>query len=171
MSIFTISPDFFRSIDENEKIYLTDILFVFTNRNTSYKVTTDKHGYILDIYKGIKENAEVIKMWLDFMTFHPSPFEKINVDIKDIDCEETKFIKVCKETKGYNNLIVYSIQNLKKFNCEKKIIRYEGKEIILFDRDDAISELTPKKTIITDSIVAMGSAKMKKIKSKHKKII
>lgn len=141
MSIYTITPDFFNSIEKEEKHYLTNILFIFTNRNNTFKVTKDRNGEVLSIYKSIIPNADIIKTWLELMSFGPSPFEKIDVDISSINCVETKFMKICKETNGFNNLIVYSAQNITKFDCVNKTINYEGININILDRDDANVEL------------------------------
>lgn len=141
MSIFTITPGFLENIGDGESSYLADILFVFSNKNNSFKVSKDKNGSILDIYRSIENNSHIIKTWLDLMANTPSPFEKVDVNIEDILCMETKFIKICKETKGFNNLIVYSFQNIQEFKCNNKYINYEGINIKVYDRDDANSEL------------------------------
>src|SRR6218665_1529756 len=156
MSIYTISPDFLSNVDKDEQNYLSNILFVFTNRNNSFKLTKDKKGDVISIYKSIQENADIIKIWLDLMSYTPAPFESIDVDISNIDCLETKFLKICKETKGFNNLIVYSVQNLTKFKCIGNKISFEGIDINILDRDEANSELNSKTghTFISNSQVA-----------------
>lgn len=163
MSIYTISPDFLGNIDEEERNYLSNILFVFANKTNSYKVSKDKNGEILDIYQGIQQNAEIIKTWLDLMSFSPSSFERIDIDISGIDCNETKFIKLCKETKGFNNLIVYSIQNIVNHKCVEKKIKFEDVTVNILDRDDASRELNRSTgDIITynNSQVATGGSKI-----------
>jgi len=142
--IYTITPDLLENIADNEKHYFTDILFLFTNRSCSLKVARDKNNEIISIYRNIKNNAETIKLWLDLMSFIPSRFEKINITIDDIDCLESKFMKLCKETKGVNKLIVYSIQNLYKFECREKKVIFEDIIINVLDRDDAKEELNGK---------------------------
>lgn len=141
MSVYTISPDLLKHIDRDEGVYFTDILFVFTQRNNPFKVAKDKDGHVIDAYQRIDKNSEVIKTWLDLMTFKPSTFETIDVNLGEIDCEETMFVKICKETKGQNKLIVYTIQNLKKFECQESIIYFEDTAIQVLDRDVAKGEL------------------------------
>jgi hypothetical protein len=169
MSVFTITPDFFRNIQEDERNYFSNILFVFTNKTNEFKVSKDINGEILNIYKDIKENGEVIKTWLDLMSFTPSSFEKINVDISNIDCYDTKFLKLCKETRGFNNLIVYSLQNITKFKCEENKINFEETLISIYDRDTASIELNKNKSEIIKikkSQVALGGSTIKKSKNK-----
>lgn len=167
MSLYTISPDFLTNINKDEQVYLSNILFIFSNRNNSFKVTKDRNGEVISIYQAIQQNADIIKTWLEFMSFSPSTFEKIDVDISTITCMETKFVKICKETKANNNLIVYSTQNISKFNCLDKKIDYEGVSIKIFDRDDANVELNQNasNTYITNSQVANNGSKI--IKSKN----
>lgn len=152
MSVYTISPDFLENIEDDEKSYLSDILFIFSNRSNSHKIAKDKHGVILDVYKSIKKNPDIIKIWLDLMSFTPSGFEKIDVDIRDINCKEEMSITLCKETKGTNKLIVYSVQNIVNFECIDGFISYDGKVITVFDRDDAKMELNKKEPSISSII-------------------
>ncbi len=74
MSVYTISPDLLKNIDKDEGIYLTDILFVFTQRTNPFKVSKDKNGNVIDSYLSVERNVDVIKTWLDLMSFKPSPF-------------------------------------------------------------------------------------------------
>lgn len=142
MVVYTISPDLLRNIDKNNGIYFTDILFVFTQRTNSYKVSNDKKGLVINSYLSIKKNGDIIKTWLDLMTFNPSPFEFIEVDLSGIDCEETKFLKLCKETKNQQKLILYTQQNLIKHKCENSFVLFEETAIKILDRDEARNELT-----------------------------
>lgn len=142
MTIFTVAPDLLRNIEEGEYVFFSDILFVFSQQSNPFRVTKDKNGDVISIYSGIKENADIIKTWLDLMANKPSPFEKIDIDISDIECEETKFVKICKETKGQNQIIFYSRQNIRKFICESNIIQFEGKSLTVFDKFEAQQHLT-----------------------------
>lgn len=144
MPVYTISPDFLENIKDDDKRYLSDILFIFSNRTNAYKVARDTQGHIIDIYKSIKTNPDIIKTWLELMSYPPSKFEKINVDIRDIDSDEEKAIKLCKETKNSNKMIVYSIENIQLFECNNNQIQYEGKSLIVLDRDEAEIELNRK---------------------------
>lgn len=159
MATYTISPDLLRSIPEDEAIYLTDILFVFTNRGNANKVSRDKKGDVLNCYTSVEQNKEVIKLWLDLMSFKPSPFETIDVEIEGIECEETKFLKVCKETANTKKLILYSPQNLTKFECIDGKVDFEKTTIQVLDRDEARIELQPGSgdTIINSQVAKNGS--------------
>lgn len=142
MAVYTISPDLLRNIEKDEGVYFTDILFVFAQRTNSFKVSKDKNGEVINSYLAIEENGETIKTWLDLMSFKPSPFELIDVDVRGIDCEETKFLKICKETKNTNKLILYSQQNIKNHKCERNFVIFEETTIQILDRDEARQELT-----------------------------
>jgi hypothetical protein len=147
MAVYTISPDLLRNIEKDEGVYFTDILFIFTQRTNPFKVSKDKNGDVINSYLAIERNGETIKTWLDLMSFKPSPFELIDVDLSHIDCEETRFMKICKETKSQNKLILYTHQNLKEHFCEKDIVIFENVAIQVLDRDQARQELT----VVADS--------------------
>lgn len=153
MSIFTISPDFFQNVDKEEGVYFSDVLFVFTQRGNPYKVTKDKNGDVITIYSRIKENGDIIKTWLDLMTYKPSTFEKIDVDLSSIDCMETKFLTLCRATKGDNNLIVYSKQNIKNFECKDGKIDFDNIIISILDKDDAHIQLGKVEKMINNTYV------------------
>lgn len=167
--IYTISPDLLRNIKKEEGIYLTDVLFVFAQRSNTYKVTRDSNGEVLRIYESIASSKDCIKTWLDLMSFIPSPFEVINVDISDIECEETKFLKLCKETNGENKIIYYSKQNVRKYKFDAGSLFFEKIQIIVLDRDEARHELTATQTINTNIInsqVAQGNSQISKSDNK-----
>lgn len=168
MSVYTISPDLLRNIEKDEGIYFTDILFVFTQRSNPYKVSRDKNGEVINCYESIEENAFTIKTWLDLMSFKPSPFETIDIDISRIDCEEAKFLKLCKETKSQNKFILYSQQNLKKHDCEDRVVMFEDTAIMVYDRDLARQELCEVKSGDTyiNSQVAKDNSQIYKSKNK-----
>ncbi|HZY36729.1 MAG TPA: hypothetical protein VFE53_08785 [Mucilaginibacter sp.] len=165
MSVYTISPDLLRNIEKEEGVYFTDILFVFTQRNNHFKVSRDKKGHVIDAYLKIVPNADIIKTWLDLMSFKPSTFEHIDVSFKDIDCEETKFFKLCKETKDQNKIIYYSAQNIKKYNCTDHLVYFEETAITVLDRDLAKQELNQSNKngdTYINSQVAKGNSNINK---------
>lgn len=169
MAVYTVSPDLLKNIDKEDGIYFTDILFVFTQRGNPFKVAKDKNGNVIECYKRISINGDIIKTWLDLMTFRPSPFETINVDLSAIQCEETKFFKVCKETKGQNKLILYSIQNLQKYSCRDSIVMFEDVGIQILDRDIARNELLVASKggdTYINSQVAQGNSQISKSQNK-----
>ncbi len=171
MSVYTISPDLLRNIEKGEESYLRDILFIFTYGKNPFKVSNDKFGEVINSYLSVERNQEIIKTWLDLMSYKPSPFEYINVDLRNIDCEETKFLKLCKETKSQNKLIVYTTQNINKYTCENKIVFFESKAIYILDRDEATIELEHLSTsnsgdTFINSQVAIGSSQISKSQNK-----
>ncbi len=168
MTVYTVSPDLLKNVEKDEGIYFTDILFTFTQRTNSFKVSKDKGGEVIKSYLAIEKNGETIKTWLDLMSFKPSPFEPIDVDLSNISCEESKFMKLCKETKNQNKLILYSQQNLTKHKCENNLVTFEGVELRILDRDDARNELSlvEKGDTFINSIVAKNSSSISNAKNK-----
>jgi riboflavin synthase alpha subunit len=128
MGVYTVSPDLLRNIEKDDGIYLTDILFVFTQRANTFKIAKDRKGEVINCYQSIKANGEIIKT--------------IDVELDGLDCEETKFVKICKETQSQNKLITYTHQNLKKHSCRGGVVTFEGTDITVLDRDEAKQELT-----------------------------
>lgn len=105
------------------------------------------------------------------MACQPATFEPVDVDVSMLTCEETMFLKVCKETQNHNKLIYYSTQNIKKHTCTNNVISFENKAIQILDRDQARQELTPSlksgdTNYITGSQVAMHGSNI--IKSENK---
>lgn len=141
MVVYTISPDLLRNIGQHEGIYFTDILFVFTHKNNAFKAAKDKKGVAIDAYTEIDKNQEIIATWLHLMSCQPCKFESIDVDIDNIDCEETMFMKICKETKNNNKLIIYTQQNMRRYDCINSTVIFEETAIKILDRDEAKFEL------------------------------
>lgn len=162
--VYTLSPDFLQNLEEEDGIYLSDVLFQFTNRHNPLKITKDNKGLIFDDYSKIAIENPHIKTWLDIMSFTPAPFVKINVDLSGFDCTESKYLKLCKETNGQKKMIIYSLQNIEKFNCENNSIIYEDCPIDLLDKDNARYELNSilnRGDIIINSQVAKNNAEIK----------
>lgn len=49
MAVYTVSPDLLRNVEKDEGIYFTDILFTFTQRTNSFKVSRDIGGEVSHI--------------------------------------------------------------------------------------------------------------------------
>jgi len=171
--IYTISSDLLENIEINELIYFSDLLMVFSKKSNSYKVTRDKNNLVIKKYSDIENNAEFIKVWLDLMSFSPTSFEKINIDLSNINCTETFFMELCKKTQGNKNLIVYSQQNIKKAIVTNNKLKYNDVELNVLDRDMAKNRLIQATTVtniggdfISNSQVAKNGSKI--IKSENK---
>jgi|WetSurMetagenome_2_1015567.scaffolds.fasta_scaffold14366_2 hypothetical protein len=160
--IYTISPDLLRNLSIEEGVYFTDVLFVFAQKNNPYKVSRDANGKVLRIYESINRNALLIKTWLDFMSFAPSKFEIINLDIESLPTEELKFVKLCKETIGQNKIVYYSKQNITEFQVDKSVIFFEERPIMVLDRDEIRCELDCNRSgdIIINSQVSKEGSQM-----------
>lgn len=167
--VYTLSPDFLQNLEEEDGIYVSDVLFQFTNRQNPLKITKDNRGTIIEDYSKIAETNPHIKTWLDMMSFTPLPFVKVNVDLSQIDCLESKYLKLCKETNGQKKMIIYSLQNIQKFNCENNSVIYEDCPIDLLDKEDARYELNNilnRGDIIINSQVAKNNSEIKDSENK-----
>lgn len=183
MSIYTIFPCLIRECEKNDDLitYRT-VLMKFLSGES--KVAKDKKGYVIDVYGGLPDKNGIISNWLAMMSANPCRFENILVDLEDMESEEEKFIKLCKETKGTHKMIVYSVMGLcgdfNKYETIEKNNKYylrvdEKNEIELFDKDEAASELGDEKEVppifyfdssINESVIAgknvIGSNNKKK---------
>lgn len=157
MSIYTVSPCFMTNIDASDMDYFRKVLFSFLNG--SNKVAKDEKGRVIEIYSGISKYGDIIHAWLSLMSFKPSRFEPITIDLDQVDGEENKFLMLCSRTKGQHKMIVYSIQNV---SCEVYNVNrtdYEGVTVELLGKDDAVNELSTKSIVynVTDSVIAGGN--------------
>jgi hypothetical protein len=141
--VYTISPDIIRSIEKDEMYYFTDLLYVIAQRKSPFKIAIDNKSIVIEDYKSIdNHNRHLIKSWLDLMSFKPSPFEKVNIELKGINCEETRYLTLCKNTVSQQKIIFYSKQNINRYKCVLDIIDFEETEIKVLDKDDAIQEFS-----------------------------
>ena len=164
MSCYSVSSCIKNSASE-EKKYITDILFIFPQISNVHKVAMDASYKILDIYASIAATNGDFAYWLSLMTMTPSSFETINVDINGIDCQEEIFLKLTSKINGDKKLLVHSHQGWQNFQYVKNnVIAYDGVDISIFDRDEAIEELNPPTPHITNSVVAMGGATITDVK-------
>lgn len=172
MSIYTIAPDLLRNIEKDEYFYFTDILFVFCNRENTLKFAKDKDGLVIKAYEEIENNTEIISTWLSLLSFKPFPFEEVIVDLDLIDCEETKFLKVCKSTLGQNKIIFYTKQNVLKnpINSDS-IISFENTNVLVLDKDEARKEINLNSQIynIQNSQVALNNSQLNNSNNNNEK--
>lgn len=141
MSVYTISPNLLRNINSELKIF-ADILFIFTQTNNNKKVAIDKDGVIINHYASIIENKELISSWLGLMTYLYN-FEYIDLNIQNFcSCEETFYLKICKETQSQKKLITYSHQDIRKYTIIDNFVEFEQDKIEILDKSSASIELT-----------------------------
>lgn len=93
------------------------------------------------------------------MSFKPSPFEVIDVDLENINCEETKFLTLCKASIDPKKMIVYSKANLKKHQCYNGWVGFENETLKILDRDEAIIELAVQQANSGDTYINSQIAK------------
>lgn len=148
----TISLDFLENLELSDYRYFTDILFVFTNRHNDFKVAKDVNNEVLDLYKKVKKNSHLISCWLDMMSYSPTPFETVNIDIKNVSDIEEKFLKLCKHTRGNKFMLVYSLQNLSAQLDTNNCIIYNHTLIKALDKEECIQFLNAPRQIIYTTI-------------------
>ena len=163
--VYTLNKEIFERIEKDELYYFTDLINVFSQRENPYKVAIDNNGSVLDDYSSIENhNRPFVLAWLEFMSYKPTPFEKIDIDLTEIKCIETKYLTLCKTTKSVNRMIVYSKQDIKVYECHNDVINFQDKAITVLDKDTAVKELkdgqTKDITQIISSQVAMGASQI-----------
>lgn len=157
MAIYTISPNTLREIDEKSLFYYRSLLFKFISG--AHKVAVDRDGHAIDIYSSIEQNRDIIQSWLNLMSYSPSRFESIPVNIRYLDDEERKFLSLCKATKGQHKMIVSSRQSVRcQVDCNN-FTEFEGEMIEILNREEAISEIegTQASISISGNIFANGN--------------
>jgi hypothetical protein len=154
MACYTLSNCILKNLVAGKK-YITDLLMVFTQEANPFKVALDKSNCIMDLYENIGETNVHVASWLSLMSYQPSNFEIINIDVSSVSNTEELFLKVCSSTKIQQKLIVHSHEGWQNFSYhDEKVIVYDNKPIRVFDRDEAIHELNPA---AGSSIIAYSS--------------
>ncbi len=154
MACYTLSNCILHNLVAGKK-YITDLLMVFTQESNPFKVALDKSNRIIDLYETAGQTNEYVANWLSLMSFQPSNFEPINIDVSSATNNEEIFLKVCSKTNSQQKLIVHSHEGWQNFSYQAdKVIFYDSKPIRVFDRDEAIHELNP---VSASSITAYGS--------------
>jgi hypothetical protein len=161
MPAYTVSNSVLVNLNEGKR-YVTDILFVFSQENNSFKVSIDRTNRILSIYESIAEKNEIISTWLQLMSHKPSSFETIDADARAAKNNEEIFLIVCSATKQHPKMIVFSHEAWENFSYHSEnVIFYNGKPVYVLDRDEAIAELhASTKTVIhaNNSVVATNNS-------------
>lgn len=149
--IFTISPDFLENIEEGEEHYYTSILFQLANKMSPFKVAVDSEMLVLDIYRNVNKHPEIIRSWLDHMSYSSS-FERISVDLSNEENDDNMLMKLCIAVNGNKQMIVYSIQNIPiEVDCNN-CIEFQGKQIKLLDKDEACIILNAR-TLVNNNYI------------------
>lgn len=168
MICYTLSDCVLNNINiaPNPKEILTDLLMVFAQNKNPYKIAIDKKGKIIDIYS--RTDNPAILYWLQIMSDFPKSWECINVENFDsVKTQEESFLLLCSQTTD-KMLIVYSHNEwIKKYYNSNKDILYNGVQLKVLDREEAIRHLMPTEkvvNIINDSIVAMNGSNINNAK-------
>ncbi len=139
MAVYTISPCLMRNMGQNELYFFRSILFPFVN--SCHKVALDQDGVVLSIYSAIEHNQDIIQTWLNLMSYTPSRFETIPVALNDIQDECSKFLYLCRYTKGQHKMIVDSIQKLNCVVGDDNCVVVENEKVKVLDKNEAVGEL------------------------------
>lgn len=152
------------STSSNPKEILTDLLMVFAQNNNPYKIAIDRNGKIIDIYSS-NENPAII-YWLKIMSDFPESWEPIDVEnFESVQTKEEFFLLLCSQTTN-KTLIVFSHNGwTKKHYNRDNGISYNGVQLKVLDREEAIKDLlSARNVIINNSIVATGGSSIKNAK-------
>lgn len=154
--IYTISADLISNLSSHESYY-AEILFPFANEKNRFKIAKDIDCEIFNIYKRVTKHPEIVKIWIDLMSYSKCALENIPVSIKNERTDEEKLFKLCSSVHGCHKMVVYSVQNSKYPVDSNNYIKYEGVKIRLLDRDEMSSILNANIIIngnVENSIVA-----------------
>lgn len=148
MAIYTVSLNFLENLEQSEMSYLGCILYCFTNEQHPDKLAVDKNKVILAKYIDVVDQrfADIIKSWVDMLSYIPSSMEKIDVDLRNITNKEEMCLALCSSINGTKQMIVYSMASLNSVIDGDNCILYNGNKIKIFDRDEA-------KRILNENIV------------------
>ena len=165
MAVYTLSLNFFNHLCDKESIiYFYNILSVFANDKNRHKIAIDKDGLILDRYRKVDKNRDLILFWVSSLADRQPTskfFEQTNADISSFDNDEIMCLEICRATQGQKKLIVYSRSSCRiiSVNPNDEFV-YRDVIIHILDKDDASDELAlqpeQKNIIIKNSQVAGG---------------
>jgi hypothetical protein len=166
MGVYIIMPCLLK--EAKEKVYLTEVLLPFTHQN-NLKVGLDTKDKIITEYHQIAKDNPGIASWIQLMSYSPTSFEKISIPNNDIDTTEVEYyLLVCKHVTQQKKVIAFSYQSFYNYPFkESNKICYEGFDMNVYDRDDAIEELkcfNNNNIIINDSIIATNGSSINKVK-------
>jgi len=148
MAIYTVSLNFLENLKPNEMSYLGCILYCFTNDQHPDKLAVDKNRVILDKYiDAVDERfADIVKSWVDMLSYIPSSMEKIDIDLRCFTNKEEMCLALCSGINGTKQMIVYSMAALKTDIDDDNSVSYNGHRIKILDRDEA-------KRVLNENIV------------------
>lgn len=168
MAVYTVSLNFLENLQPQEISYLGCILFCFTNEQNDCKMAVDKDGIILGKYRDVRKFPEIIKSWLDMLSYIPSSVERVGVDISGMSDSAEMCLALCSATNGSKKLIVYSMSSMTEQVDGENCVEYSGHKIKCIDKDEAKRELNVANVVnIMDSQYAEGNIIGSLNKNKH----
>lgn len=149
MSTYTISPCLLSIEQEN---YINKIILRFLTED-KLKIAIDNHSYALDKYQQVIEGSKhggILLYWLDQIA-NTQKYDTIVID----ETPKDLFLDICKNTFGAHKILVATKQKFCSYTAQSESsIIYDSTTIYIYDKDEAIHELTPQQMIIqnvTDS--------------------
>ncbi len=148
MAIYTVSLNFLDNLETSEMSYIGSVLFCFTNNQHPDKLAVDKNKIILNKYIDVVDSrfADIVRSWVDMLSYIPSSIEKIDVDLTGITDNEEICLALCSGINGTKQMIVYSMAALKTDIDNDNCVSYHGHRIKILDRDEA-------KRVLNENIV------------------
>lgn len=151
MAIFTLSKNYIEGVCANDS-QLHNVILKFANPDSPHKAAMDKSKVLYKVYVELSKTNNDLQTWLDWMSrAKESKFEIINIDLSNINCEEEIYLKLASATNKDKKVIVNSHQFWSKFvylpNSSK--ISYNGCEIEILDKTEALKELTTQNKNLT----------------------
>lgn len=141
MICYTLSDCVLEKMHPDDKGSIADFLNYFVQKANPCTLVVDDKDIILSRYHEIASTNPGLAHWLDLMTRRPSSWEFVNVDTDDLNFPQEIYLRVCSRTIN-KNLIVHSHNgwSLELHNA-KKVVIYNGTEINVLDREEAINEI------------------------------
>lgn len=159
-TIFTVSLNFLEKLKRGEEHFLNDILFEIINTRNSFKVAVDNNGLIITKYESVTNNRDIIKTWIEMLSYNESSIETVNVDLNGLEDKDEVCLALCSNTNGAKQLIIHSNSSWNGNIDEENNVMYNGKKVRLFDKEEASDELNKHSSLaFIDSIFAGGNMK------------
>ena len=149
MACYTLSECVLEHLDEGRQ-YTSALLNIFAQEN-NYKIAIDAEEMIRTKYRLIAENQtddglrSAIISWMYLMTtFKPQKWEYFDV----VDKKNDIFLEVCCQT--IDKALIVSSENKCKWKngiSTDRLYSYNGTDIKILNKDDAIKELQETNTV------------------------
>lgn len=146
MAIYTLTTNLIENFPSSDKESFGSLFHVFTNKMSGHKLAIDANKKVLGLYAETKIDSglkSLYKEWLEYLAGMLRFCESISVEIDTTD-KDIAFLQLASSINGKKKIIVYSRNNC-TYNCDdNNEVEYNGKQIHVLDKDEAISEINAK---------------------------